>query len=368
MTGLRLLAAGPGTGSHQGEILACSYADDGTLILTSGWDGQLLCWESQTGIPLASIQTGVHAVTACAVAPSGRHWLAGSLDGCITLWDPVTRRKNGELFPHSRPITSIAVSPRGDCIASTSFDRTVALYRNPDEPSHDQTLKGHVDTVLGCAFSPDGQTLLSWSAEGSVKLWDVSSGTDLATLPVGQRITCAASSRDGLRVVVGTFIGVVQLWELAQLEMTRSHQLRDPVIGCFVLPGDESVLTVDRGGRLALFSLANFEQTLEQLTLFAVRSCALSPQGDQLVLGCVAGRPHIVAIDGLPAVSTLTAYARPQGRTGLWRLLGRGVRYSLVCPACASAFSVSRRCPGGTVECPECGQELQIADVSEPAG
>src|SRR5262249_1190291 len=43
-------------------------------------------------------------------------------------------------------------------------------------------LSGHSDTVLSLAFSPSGMTLLSGSADHSVRLWDVSSGKELKQL------------------------------------------------------------------------------------------------------------------------------------------------------------------------------------------
>jgi WD40 repeat protein len=39
------------------------------------------------------------------------------------------------------------------------------------------TLKGHMAAVLSVAYSPDGKTLASESQDGTIKLWDVQTGT-----------------------------------------------------------------------------------------------------------------------------------------------------------------------------------------------
>ncbi len=43
------------------------------------------------------------------------------------------------------------------------------------------TLVGHTDNVSSVVFSPDGQTLVSGSWDGTIKLWDAATGAELAT-------------------------------------------------------------------------------------------------------------------------------------------------------------------------------------------
>ena len=46
-----------------------------------------------------------------------------------------------------------------------------------------ETLLGHSDAIRSLTFSPDGKTLVSDSKDGTVKLWDVTVGAELLTLP-----------------------------------------------------------------------------------------------------------------------------------------------------------------------------------------
>ena len=44
------------------------------------------------------------------------------------------------------------------------------------------TLKGHTGEVSSVAFAPDGKTLATGSWDQTVKVWDITTGKELATL------------------------------------------------------------------------------------------------------------------------------------------------------------------------------------------
>src|SRR5437588_2103133 len=73
---------------------------------------------------------------------------------------------------HSNDVRAVAFSPDGKTLASGSFDMTIKLW---DVTSGTQlrTLTGHSGTVDSVAFSPDGKTLASGSNDNTIKLWDV---------------------------------------------------------------------------------------------------------------------------------------------------------------------------------------------------
>ncbi|NEP75869.1 MAG: hypothetical protein F6K25_30370 [Okeania sp. SIO2G4] len=78
-------------------------------------------------------------------------------------------REFNRLQEHQHPVYSIAFSPDGETIASGSADNTVKLWNRQGQLL--QTLKGHENFVYSIAFSPDGETIASGSADNTVKLW-----------------------------------------------------------------------------------------------------------------------------------------------------------------------------------------------------
>ncbi len=77
-------------------------------------------------------------------------------------------------------------------------------------------LTGHRGLVVALAYSPDGRTLASASADGTARLWDLATGTLTATLQSpAARANCVAFAPDGrsLAVGYGEPTGLVQIWD-----------------------------------------------------------------------------------------------------------------------------------------------------------
>ncbi|MDZ8089159.1 MAG: caspase family protein, partial [Nostoc sp. DedQUE12b] len=90
-------------------------------------------------------------------------------------------QEQNRLEGHSNDVFSVAFSPDGKTIASASADNTVKLW-NAATGKEIITLNGHSDTVFSVAFSPDGKTIASASTDNTVKLWNAATGKEIITL------------------------------------------------------------------------------------------------------------------------------------------------------------------------------------------
>jgi WD40 repeat protein len=98
---------------------------------------------------------------------------------------------------------TIAVSPDGQRIVSGSADKNLQMWDAKSGQPIGEPLKGHTDWVASVAFSPDGRRIVSASNDGTVRQWNTEDGRQIGAELQGHRdaVEAAAFSPDGRYIV-----------------------------------------------------------------------------------------------------------------------------------------------------------------------
>lgn len=227
----------------EGNVYNALFSPDGQSILTRSADGKLKLWNLSTGTFIQLPNAPAYSYTALFSA-KGNRILAGGHDGKVYRWD-----QQGNPLPplplHNSAVRQLRVSQQKRFIYSIAADSSMALLTpegdllrtsNNQETSHelfavldpnDQflatadvdhniylehfergevlLLSGHQAEITSLAFSPDGQSLLSTSKDGVLRLWDIY-GNLWMEVSTGDGVTpsVAAFSGDGKNILVSS--------------------------------------------------------------------------------------------------------------------------------------------------------------------
>jgi WD40 repeat protein len=89
----------------------------------------------------------------------------------LELWEVITGQRRDVEFSKAGA-RDAKFSPDGSRLASWGMGNTIKLW-DMATGNDVATLEGHTNDVLCVAFSPDGKTLASCGADKTIKLWDL---------------------------------------------------------------------------------------------------------------------------------------------------------------------------------------------------
>ena len=147
-------------------------------------------------------------------------------------------------------------------------------------------MSGRSTTILGCAFSPDGTQALSASYDGTLRLWDVKTGTYFRIFKGHKKpVNGCAFSSDGTRIVSASKDKLVILWDVKsgkRLKVFKGHV--DDVNKCRFSPDDTRIISCSDDKTLILWNVESGKMisTLEGHN-YRVKDCVFSTDGSSIL-------------------------------------------------------------------------------------
>ena len=224
--GRELLSISAGENYFSVPFTAVAFSPDGHHLVTAKVSGAVQVWDAETGREVVTL--GTHSggdARGVTFSRDGRH-LASAADGEVKLWDATRLTEKRERIPPIRgrvpgPSLNVAFSPDSRTLATGGEEYTVKIWE-VQTGRELATLRGHGGDVYTVAFSPDGRWVASAGEDSTVKVWDAHNDYRLVRSFRGHTSVVAslafASGPDGLLLVSGSRDHTVKVWDVSKLE------------------------------------------------------------------------------------------------------------------------------------------------------
>jgi WD40 repeat protein len=198
--------------------LSVAFSPDSKLLASAGFGGIVRVWDLAIGKGRPPLKDHGWAIDSVAFSPDGRHLASASADTSVRIWDVAAGREIARLEPdHKGLVKSVAFSADGNLLASASEDREVWVWEKGPDAKTWQRLKSLSDPgggVRSVALSPLKDLRLAWgSMDGTVKVWDQSTGKTAVLRGHTSWVESVAFSPDGKHIASGSRDGTVKIWK-----------------------------------------------------------------------------------------------------------------------------------------------------------
>ncbi|XP_021587280.2 WD repeat, SAM and U-box domain-containing protein 1 isoform X2 [Ictidomys tridecemlineatus] len=240
---------------HTYAVHCCCFSPSGHILASCSTDGTTVLWSTQNGQTLAVMQQpGGSPVRVCRFSPDSTCLASGAADGTVVLWNAKSYKSYRCSSVKDGSLMACAFSPNGNLFVTGSSCGDLTVWDDKmrclhSEKAHDlgitccdfssqpvsgfelkykSTLSGHCAPVLACAFSHDGQMLVSGSVDKSVIIYDTNTQNILHTLTQHTRyVTTCAFAPNTLLLATGSMDKTVNIWQFDQETHCQARSMED---------------------------------------------------------------------------------------------------------------------------------------------
>ena len=209
---------------HSNWVSSASFSPDGKFVVTTSWDHKACLW-NRKGDKLRTLPHD--SEVGCAdFSPNSEVLVTGCDDGTVKAWHTESGEPFIDLPAHSAKVVAVAFSPDDSQRLLSAGDEGIAFITRLIQGAKVIQLRGHTDSLTNGRFSADGTMVVTASEDCTARVWDASTGEEIAILKHSDTVWDAAFSPDSKLVVTASGDGSARVWEARtgiQLTELREH-------------------------------------------------------------------------------------------------------------------------------------------------
>lgn len=276
---------------HASEVWSVAFSPDGKMVVTGGKDGRILSWSVARPSPKEVLTQDVNFWDWPVFSDDGSRVAVGEKKAGVTIWRVADGSLLDALGEAERPLafgthgaSLLALGRKGELQQwSLSLTNHQLLKR---VPLPDMDVRAH-------AFLPERSLLITGDRQGNVRMWDVSTGAELAQWKAHpDRITSIALSPDHtLLATAAESDDDAKVWDLDRHELVQTlHGHKMAVFGVAFSPDGQTVATASLDDTCCLWAVRTGQRLAELGGHQGGTYCvAYSPDGKTLAVGCNEG-------------------------------------------------------------------------------
>jgi WD40 repeat protein len=205
------------------SVRSICWGRDGHRVVSGSRDGTARQWDVENGDTiLGPIKTGHAEVYAVIYSPDMAMFATAGYDESIPhpirIWDAKTGELVATLNEHTDWVWCLAWTPDGETLISGSADHSIRTW-NTKTWKQLALLDGHTDSgIYAIAISPNGRILASVSLDNTARLWNLENSQPISSpLHHAQFVNCVSFSADGKLLATGCDDKNAYTWDLSAI-------------------------------------------------------------------------------------------------------------------------------------------------------
>lgn len=176
--------------AHDDNITSLSLSHDGKLLASAGADKIARTWNPTDGTPITFFEGHTNHIVAVAFNHDASQIATAGADREIKVWNVKNREQDAILGDKKTALTALvwtadgksltAINEKGAASVYTELQKHTGAQRS--DAAKERKLDGVATMLVSVAITPDSKTVYAGAFNGTIHIWDATTGKTLGTL------------------------------------------------------------------------------------------------------------------------------------------------------------------------------------------